>query len=71
MSCDYSKLIGRIREKFKTQESFALAMNMARSTLNLKLTGKRDFTSTEIRTAAKLLGINEADIPIYFFSLKV
>ena len=44
MSASYAKLRGKIKEKFGSQDSFAAAMEMDRSTLSLKLNGKSDWT---------------------------
>lgn len=67
----YSKLRGKIREVFGTQEAFANAMNMDRSTLSLKLNGKSEWTCSEIEKACGLLYINIADVHAYFFTKKV
>ena len=37
---DYSKLIGRIIEKFKTQKAFAKAMKLSANTWSNKVSGK-------------------------------
>ena len=71
MKFDYSKLLGRIKECGYTQESLALAVGMAVSTLSLKLNNKAFFSQLEIRKICELL-----DIPIsmsgdYFFTPKV
>ena len=42
MSFKYAKLSGRIKEKFKTQERFAEAMNMSPRSISLKLNNKRE-----------------------------
>ena len=63
-----SKLRGRIREKFGTQEAFAEAMNMSHTTLSAKLNGKTDWKRQEIENACRLLGVSAADIPLYFFT---
>lgn len=64
-----SKLRGRIREKFSTQEAFAEAVGMANTTLSAKLNGKTDWKRQEIEDACKLLDISAADIPLYFFTI--
>jgi len=68
---DYSKLRGRIVEKYGSQESFADAVGIARNTLNLKLNNKGRFTQTQISEYAKILGINPVEIYAYFFARKV
>ena len=64
----YNKLRGAIREKYGTQESFAEAMDMHPATLSGKLTGKTDWSKTEMETAAKLLDISFGDVHAYFFA---
>lgn len=70
MSYDYSKLLGRITEKYGTQSSFAAAMKLSERTLSLKLNSKIAFKQTEILKSCQLLGICVDDIPTYFFCLK-
>lgn len=71
MAFDYSKLRGRIVEKFGSQMSFAKAMNISERTLSLKMSGKRTWKQPEICLAINLLGLSNDDIQDYFFSLKV
>ena len=67
---DYSKLTGRIIEKFKTQSAFAKAMEISGNSLSKKLNGHIDFKSSEIRKAIQLLGLLPENIPEYFFTEK-
>ena len=71
MSYDYSKLAGRITEKYCTQAKFAEAMNLSERTISLKLNGKIDWKQAEIKKACDLLGIGVTKIPAYFFAAKV
>ena len=71
MAFDYSKLRGRIIEKFGSQMSFAEAMDISERTLSLKLSGKRMWKQSEICLAINLLGLSDEDIKDYFFVLKV
>ena len=71
MAFDYSKLRGRIVEYFSTQSAFAQAMGWSERTLSLKLTGQRPWKQGDICKAIELLHIDEADIPVYFFTTKV
>nr|WP_302594492.1 DUF739 family protein [uncultured Acetatifactor sp.] len=71
MAFDYSKLRGRIIEKFGSQMSFAKAMDISERTLSLKMSGKRTWKQPEICLAINLLGLSNDDIQDYFFSLKV
>ena len=67
----YAKLRGKIREKFATQEDFAEAMGMDRSTLSLKLNSKSEWSRIEIEKACYLLGIQIEEVYAYFFTEKV
>ena len=71
MAYEYSKLLGRITEKFGTQGRFAEAVGMSERSLSLKLNNKVPFKQPEITKACSLLEIDDADIPAYFFTLKV
>lgn len=68
---DYSALEGKIKQYYDTQDNFAKAIPMARSTLNQKLQGAIDFTSKNIYKICELLDIEENEIGYYFFKLKV
>lgn len=67
---DYSKLRGLIREKYGTQEAFAQAIGRSVCSVSLKLNGKAEWATDEIRRACDVLGISAEDIPLYFFCPK-
>jgi len=67
---DYSKLYGKIKEVFGTQEAFAEAMEMSRTAINARLKQAVEWKSPEIVKACELLGIPLEDSHEYFFSLK-
>ncbi len=71
MIYDYSKLIGSIREKFKTQANFARALNISETSLNLRLNNHRDWSQSEMIKAMKLLDIDNKELKEYFFKKKV
>ena len=71
MAFDYSKLRGRIVEKFDTQGAFAKAIGLSQRSLSLKLQGKLFFRQDEIERAINLLCINSKDIDKYFFAQNV
>ena len=52
---DYSKLAGRIREKFGTQKAFAKKLGISEGSLSLKMTNYHYFSQAEIRRAVQLL----------------
>lgn len=71
MSYDYSKLRGRIVEKFGTLGEFAKAMKWSERTNSLKMNGVREWKQSEIVAASRLLGISPEDIDVYFFDIEV
>jgi hypothetical protein len=71
MAIDYSKLKGRIVEKFATQSNFSKAINLSEKTLSRKLKGEIDWKQSEILKAMKLLDISHNEVNQYFFTLKV
>lgn len=71
MPYDYSKLSGRIVEKCETQAKFADAMDISERSISLKLNGKVGWKQNEIVKACDVLGIAIAEIPTYFFAVKV
>lgn len=71
MHYDYSRLIGKIVEKFNTRKNFATAMNMSVTSVSEKLNGKKQFRQNEIVRAVDLLGIPADEVKDYFFTLKV
>lgn len=64
---DYRKLKGRIKEKFNTQDNFAVALGIGRVSLSRRLNNQLEFDSKEIFNSIKLLELTENDIPEYFF----
>lgn len=71
MSNDYSKLLGRITEKFGTQAEFANSMGVSERSISLKLNNKVSWKDSEISKAVDILGLDPKDIPSYFFKYKV
>lgn len=68
---DYSKLSGRIVEKYGTRKAFAKAVNMTESTLSNKLNHRSSVMTGDILTWASALGISTEEIGSYFFAQKV
>ena len=68
---DYSKLKGRIKEKFGTQKAFAKAIGITEAALSHKLTGVNCFKQDDIYRAISALGITEDLVSEYFFTLEV
>ena len=73
MKFDYSKLIGRIVEKFGSRKAFAEACGFFENTMSQKLSGKMSITTNDIVkwSSPELLDIDNNDIPQYFFANKV
>lgn len=71
MQYDYSKLIGKIVEVFKTQANFAEAIGLSSRSVSMKLNNKRSWTQPEIENAIKVLNEDEENIKDLFFRIKV
>jgi len=67
MEFDFSKLRGRIVEKFGTCAAFAAAMGFADSALSARMNNKTPWDTLEIYSACGLLSIPCEEIPVYFF----
>ena len=71
MPYDYSKLSGRIVEKYETQARFSSAMGLSERSVSLKINGKVGWKQREILQACKLLDIPVYQVHVYFFTTKV
>lgn len=71
MAYDYSKLKGRIVEKYGTQAALAKELEWSERTLSLKMTGKIVFTQKDIENMIRVLDIKRKDIQAYFFVVDV
>lgn len=71
MLYDYSRLKGKIIEKYGSNAKFAEDMEWSERTLSLKLNNKVAWKQPEIVKAIGLLSLDENDITGYFFKLKV
>lgn len=67
---DYSKLLGRIKEKSNSGAVFSVQMGIAERTLSQKLNNKADFKQREIEKACRILDIPDSEIGAYFFNKK-
>lgn len=68
---DYSKLLGRIKEKYGTRENLINKITISSTSLNLRLNNKLKFDQQDIKELCKALDIEEEEIPDYFFKEKV
>lgn len=71
MAFDFSKLKGRIVEKYGSQAEFAKAFGISENSLSLKMNNKSRFTSDDIIKIADMLDIPQIDVGSYFFTQKV
>ena len=68
---DYSKLRGRIVEKYGTASAFADALHTHKAQLSAKLNNKVDITRADIEAWSSLLDIGSDEYGAYFFAQKV
>ena len=68
MNYNYSKLKGRIIEKYGSQGSFAKAIGITQTTTSFKINGKASWNQDEIVKAIEVLGLSKDDIVEYFFN---
>lgn len=68
---DYSKLKGRIIEKYGSQSAFVSEYGVSENTFSKKMNNKVRFTSDDIIKISKMLEIKKEDVGAYFFTLKV
>ena len=66
----YSKLKGRIIEKFGSQAAFAAALGWRAALLSDKLNGKSQWSFAEVMKACELLEIPLNEAHLYFFCTK-
>lgn len=67
---DYSKLLGRIKEKYGTRENLVEKITISITSLNLRLNNKLKFDQQDIKELCGALEIEESEIPAYFFTEK-
>lgn len=67
---DYSKLRGRIIEKYGTYKAFAVELQLPIQTLSSKLNGVIGITRKDILTWSDRLDITLDEIGVYFFKQK-
>lgn len=70
MKYDYSKLLGRMKERGVTQEQLAKEIGITESTLNAKLNNKFNFKANEMDAICRVLDIPNDEIGAYFFCVK-
>ena len=68
---DYSKLLGKIKEKGYTLKTLAESVGISTPTLSIKLSNKAYFTQKDMHRICDVLGIDRRYIGVYFFTQKV
>lgn len=68
---DYSKLLGRIKEKYGTRENLVKDITISITSLNLRLNNQLEFTQKDIHELSHVLEIPKEEISTYFFTEKV
>lgn len=68
---DFSKLMGRIKEKGYTQEAISSVILRNPCTFSQKINNKGTFTAAEIAAMCRVLEIEKEEIGVYFFTSKV
>lgn len=68
---DYSRLRGRIVEKYGSMSHFADSVGMTRVSVSNRITGKIMFTVEDVDKWATLLDIDVTDLHRYFFAKNV
>ncbi len=71
MSFDYSKLRGKIIEKYGSQSAFAKAFGISENVFSKKMNNKTRFNTDDMIQIVKMLDIPENEINAYFFTTKV
>ncbi|OUP19132.1 DUF739 family protein [Gemmiger sp. An194] len=71
MAFDYSKLRGKIIEKYGSQNVFASKYGVSVNSLSRKMNNKTRFTSDDIVRISELLEIPKERVGEYFFTPKV
>lgn len=70
MRFDYSRLRGRIVEKFGSQHEFAKALGISKQAVSKKMNGKIPFHQAEMVVISNLLDFPVSDMDKYFFCLE-
>lgn len=63
----YRKLKGRITELYGTQATFSKALGLSANSVSKKMTGKTEFTQSDVEKWAKLLSIERREYGEFFY----
>lgn len=64
----YNKLKGRIVELYGTQGNFAKELGISKNSMSKKLTGRTEFSQSDIERWAELLKIGKGEYEEHFFT---
>ena len=65
---NYSKLLGRMKERGITQEQLAIELGKDKTTLCSKLNNRFQFKADEMDAICRVLDISNDEIGAYFFA---
>ncbi|MCI3860110.1 DUF739 family protein [Lactococcus garvieae] len=68
---DYSKLRGRIKERYENEAKFSKVIDSSQASLSSKLNNKTYFKPTDILKILDVLEIPDEEVKLYFFNQKV
>lgn len=68
---DYSRLLGRIVERFGSRRAFCAAAGMREAILSSRTCNRSDFKDQEIYNIVEMLEIKDDEVVAYFFTPKV
>lgn len=71
MAFDFSKLKGRIVEKYGSQTAFVKAFGISENSFSLKMNNKVRFSANDIVRITEMLEIEKSEVGTYFFTEKV
>mgnify|MGYP004477056039 CR=1 FL=1 len=71
MSFDYSKLRGKIIEKYGSQTAFAKEFGISENVFSKKMNNKVRFNTDDMMKIKNMLDIPDSEINLYFFTLLV
>ena len=70
MIFDFSRLRGRIVEKYGSCANFAAAMGKSKGWLSYRLNNGIPWVGSDMCAAAEILGLSPEEIPLYFLTQK-
>lgn len=68
MIYDYSKLRGRIVEKYGSMSRFAEEIGISKNSMSKRMTGITQFSQSDVELWCRLLDIGNEEIPDFFYT---